>query len=77
MPVPKYRRLQLALYLNADSLDELCSALQNIATDLMVEGKEERHITSGGYSSGYQLNLTVPDPEMTGEKYREWLENRK
>ena len=67
------RRLRLTLDLGADDLGSLGDALRDIATDLEIEDRETRTTTSGGWSSGYHLELVVTDPEMTGDKYRQCL----
>lgn len=70
------RRLRLNLDLGADDLRHLAEALRTIAIDLELTNREERTVTSGGWSSGYHLELVLTDPEMTGDKYRALLSNR-
>jgi hypothetical protein len=67
-----HRRLKLHLELEADDLNALCQSLQNIATDLHIEGREVRQTTSGGVRSGFNLWLTC-DEEQTAERFAEQL----
>jgi hypothetical protein len=67
-----HRRLRLTLDLEADNLGSLTVALENIARDLAIDGRETREVTSGGYSASYHLVLTC-DPDMDGDRYREVL----
>lgn len=77
--VPR-RRLRLLLDLQADSLEELATALTNIGRDLLIEDREEREKDSGGWASGYHLELTC-DEQMDGDTYRsrlrEWADDRR
>lgn len=79
MTVP-HRRLKLSLDLEADDLGELTSALENIIIDLRIQGRDIRDVTSGGYGSGFHLELSC-DPDMTGDQYRvllsQWRESRR
>lgn len=68
------RRLRMSLDLGSDDLPAMACELRSIAHDLEYEGREERDTTSGGYSCGYHLTVSVTDPEMTGERFREELE---
>lgn len=81
VPAPPKRRLKLTLDLDADDLDGIYDALRSIATDTILDGREEREITSGGCDSGYHLNLTVQDAAMTGDRFRTelavWMATRK
>lgn len=74
------RRLRLLLDLQADSLDELEAALTNIGRDLLIEDREERETDSGGWASGYHLELTC-DEDIDGDTYRsrlrEWADDRR
>lgn len=69
MPDAPRRRLELTLTLGADTLDDLADALNQIATDLLIEGREEHNKASGRWSSGYSSILTV-EPDMDGDRYR-------
>ena len=71
---PPRRRLRLVLDLDADDLGEMAAALHRIANDVdLGEVDEGTHsISSGGWATGYQLNLTC-DPAQTGDRYREQL----
>ncbi len=71
------RRLHLKLDLWADDLLSLATALQNIATDLMIEGQETTNgqAVSAGWSSSHTMRLSC-DPEMTGDRYRTLLTER-
>lgn len=71
--VPPKRRLRLVLDLGADDLEGVYRALRCIADDLSIEGLERRIVESGGYSSGYHLDLSVTDETMTGDRFREEL----
>lgn len=79
-PAPPRRRLHLTLNLEADDLDELTDSLDQIAIDLRMDGREERHTTSGGYRSGYTLHLTC-NPNQTGDRFRTelaaWMKQRR
>lgn len=78
MNAPDHRKYELALTLNADSLDEIERVFSQIVLDCIVEhdslsgsGKiVDTH--SGGWSSGYSLQITH-DPDMTGDRYRDEL----
>jgi hypothetical protein len=59
--------------MDADDLQELCSALSTLANDLLYEGQEQREQTSGGWSSGHHLVLTLTDETMDGDTYRRLL----
>ena len=69
MDTPPRRRLELSLTIGADTLEDLHDALQQFATDLLIDNREEHIRASGGWRSGYSSTLTV-DPEMTGDRYR-------
>jgi hypothetical protein len=77
---PPKRRLTLTLNLQADDMDEMARALRQIALDFDMKPDEYRRSTSGGWASGYDLKVDV-DPEMTGDLYRErldeWFQGRK
>lgn len=69
-----HRRHQLTLKLEADDIPSLLSAIAAIEYDLIV--KEAEHdwthpveITSGGYDSGWHLNITS-DLSIEGDAYR-------
>lgn len=79
-----HRRFTLTLKLGADTLDDLYHTLRNLAVELDRKGeatfaewqaaeKRPYSITSGGYGSGYHLQLAF-DPTMDHETYVEALE---
>lgn len=63
------RRFRLTLDLEADSIRDLTDALEHIAWDIHAEGRDERSVTSGGWSTGYHFDL-VCDPDMHGDRFR-------
>lgn len=75
-----HRRLRFLLDLEADSLDELNNALRNIGHSLLLDEQEVREVDSGGWASGYHLELTC-DEQMDGDTYRsrlrEWADDRR
>ncbi len=77
-----HRRLRLQLTVEADNLDHLCRALDQISCDLDLDRQEERVVTSGGYHTGWHLPLLCnPDMDEDGDQYRadlaDWLRHQK
>lgn len=80
---PPRRRLRLSLQLDADSLADLRSTLEQIGVELTVEGEIgelEVDRTSGGTTSGYRLRLEC-DPRVTHDTFvaalRKWHDERR
>lgn len=71
---PPKRRLAIRLDLGADDLATAANTLRSIAIDLDCADSEEVDRVSGGWSTGYHLTVTITDPEMTGDRFRELLE---
>lgn len=68
------RRYQMQLTLGADDLRSLLGALHSIEFDLSTEPEDTpRNIVSGGYDSGFVLDLTI-DPTITHESWAEYLD---
>ncbi len=61
-----HRAVRLTLAIEADTLDELAMALENIAAQ--AERNELTTGTSGGCGSGYNYEL-LQDPEQTHDSY--------
>lgn len=68
-PLPR-RRLRMELAMDADSLDDVCTALRRIADTLEHDAREEVDRISGRRHSGHGISLHVTDPEMDGGRYR-------
>lgn len=76
-PESPRRRHQLSLTLEADDVDSLLASLRAIEHDLLIKERDHdwKHpveITSGGYDSGWHLNITT-DLTVTGDAYRDSL----
>lgn len=73
------RRLRLQLDLQADDLHEMAGALQSLAVDLEVDGREQREVTTGSYAWGGHLTLDV-DEDQDHDRYyaqlRAWMQQR-
>lgn len=61
------RRFRLDLFIEADTMEQLSSALFNLSTRADREELSASGV-SGGYSSGYVYTLT-DNPEMTHDRY--------
>ena len=71
------RRLHLELDLAADSIAEIGRVLANLETDIAVmdiNGDETFEGISAGWGSSHTLRITLTDPDMTGDRYREELQ---
>lgn len=74
------RRHQLNLKLEADTIDDLESALMNIGLQLVLDDARGRdwnepvQITSGGYNSSHQLTMHS-NTAITGDAYRARLKD--
>lgn len=76
------RRYDMHLHLGADSMEDLCAALRDLATQLLMyrkDLKEDYHMVSGGPHDGYSVDILF-DPDMSHEKYHdainEWIKER-
>ncbi len=68
------RRVNVNIDIGADSIEEAKRFLRSLLFDMeRIPEDEPWHSTSGGYSSGGIVKITV-DKEMTGDRYRELLE---
>jgi len=61
-----HRRFECNLEVSADSIDDLCGALNNII--FSIKNKETRRCVSGGCTSGYILAIEE-DKNMTHEQF--------
>lgn len=67
---PPQRRYVMTLKLGADSIEELCSALQLIAFD--IDAENVRQSVSGGCGAGWNYDI-AENEEMAHDKYVEAL----
>ena len=71
---PPKKRLRMTITIDGHDLRDLSRILDQIETDLLVGGREERQVFSGDG----EWTLTVREPEMTREDYdrllMEWWE---
>lgn len=70
MPSEPKRKHQLTLTIGADSLEDLQSAMRQLADELREPGTKS---VGGGYRWGHILEHKV-DPSQTAEKFREQLD---
>lgn len=78
--VPR-RAYRLVLDLEADSWDELVSTVDRIGLELVQQPQREgTEITSGGYASGYHMEISHRAGQ-TGDRYRhelmQWCDERR
>lgn len=69
---PERRRVRMVLDLHADDWDELTAALDGVQVriaEAKMRGEATVGITSGGYSSGFRLDIDE-DESVTGDSYR-------
>lgn len=75
------RAYRLVLDLEADDYDELLKALDQIGLDLSLHPKREGgEITSGGYSSGWHMEIAHQSRQNGGRYRRElmqWCDRRR
>lgn len=84
-PAIPHRRHQLTLQLEGDDIEALLSSLRAIEHDLLIKQRDHDwnhpvEITSGGYDSGWHLNITS-DLTTDGDAYRaslkDWSDRRR
>lgn len=75
-----HRRVQMKLDIEADSLDDLASALRSLASDLELREEGDFKQVSGGFNGGHSLDLSF-DQSVDHDSYLraldEWRAARK
>jgi len=68
------RRIVMTANVQADSYEDLRAYLRSFLFDLdRMKEEREYKVVSGGYSSGATITIGI-NKDMTGDKYRKWLE---